>query len=144
MMNSLSGRLMLVILCFMAVFATHPVVFADRLQYDKECFINTAHTLTATFQGNQNISYRPDGSVITGVLKWNTELFIDTFHKFQTTFQPGFNTEFNPDGSVSAGYLQYDTYLFTDSTHKRKVEYFATYTQFRPDGSVAQGSPTGR
>ena len=63
-------------------------------------YINTAHTLSAQFQGGAAVTFASDGSVVSGTLQSNMSLFINTAHTLSEQFQAGSVVSFNPDGSV--------------------------------------------
>ena len=63
-------------------------------------YISTNRSMSAAFAAGTPISFRAEGSVLSGTLLNNTSLYTNTAHSQSTSFRAGTVVTFRPDGSV--------------------------------------------
>ncbi len=107
------------------VAALSPSTSLKLLTHNASLYINTAHTRSAWFASGTWVTYRSDGSVVTGTLASNALLYVNAAHTQSVWFAAGGQTTFNADGSASAGTLLSNTHLYTDYDHVHSVWFAA-------------------
>ncbi len=92
--------MLLVGLTLLFLVSSSLAVEAAVLQNNASYYINTAHSMAATFKAGTNVSLRPDGSVASGTIAQNNSFYINTARSMAATFLAGTVVTFRPDGSV--------------------------------------------